>query len=682
MATERKKTKSEVLEIIKEKGYQLKFDIDVPIEFRSDIHIIRAILKYGSVDFDKLPDSAKHDKDILKLILSESSWSFRDFHDLAKDDEEIATIAVKLDGDNFRYISKRLKSDRELAKLALNHSGHNLEHIKSNELLFDKELIKLALSTHDQAYMYMPKDLRNDKELVAQVIAKKIDSLVFEMFPDEYRNNRDVILKAVNDDGYSYKYLSETFRDDKEILLLAISTSPSILEYASERLRNDIDVAKALFVNDNIYTAFCDLGENVKNNPEIVVQAIARDGRCLNEINSKFKDDEELIRNALDVEIPSQSIFNDNNKKSASCFQYISNRLKSNKEIALTASKLPNFSLEGSPEIITSDKEIIKNAVTIEYRNIQHISSNLLKDKEFLMEMYKINDSITYYLDENAKELLFSSEIVTSEHYGNKLLMSIVIADSYIKDQKRKAKFVELHTNNRKALKISDFAITEFEEDGPVGSYLSVRFVNNIVLAGEFIFYVKKNSGEETFVSHTNTKTNFGIEAQINDDFLKHKVYLINNESDILDINYKDLEKACQMLYFGKKNNLPSGICLFDDDSKYKEAQTILNQEKVYGNTVFERIGNNRLKLINSEVEEVNGAVRVFVDNYGWRWLIPNNKGSFKALEILKNTNDRDDWNWIRKNLKNLTKVQKELIIRHFESSLSLKDEVNSTIKK
>ena len=135
-----------------------------------------------------------------------------------------------------------------------------------------------------------------------------------------------------------------------------------------------------------------------------------------------------------------------------------------------------------------------------------------------------------------------------------------------------------------------------------------------------------------------------------------------------------------QILYSGKANNLPVGILLFEDDDKYKEAQTILNQQKVYGNPVFEKIGDNKLKVIDNTIEEVNGAARVYVDNYGWRFLIPNKEGPFAAFELLKSTNDQDDWNWISKNLKNISEFQKNLLIRHFESS-SLKNEVISACK-
>jgi len=685
MAQEKKQTKKEVVEIIKEKGYQLKFDIDIPEEYRSDKDIIGAIIEHGSIDFDKLPDSAKNNREILILIASDSAWSFRSFPDSAKDDKEIALTAVKLDGGSFEHISDRLKSDRELVKLALTDSGYNLQYVTSKELLHDRELIKLALSTHDQAYMHIPEDLREDKEFIEQVMSKEINTLVFELFPEKYKNNPDVALKAVTDDGYSLRYLSEQLRDDKKIVLTAVGKQPSAVEAASERLRDDIDVGKTLLKHESyIYSGFTKLSDKVKNNAEIVLQAVARNGRCFDEINSEWRDNEELIRNTLNLEITTGgSMFNkeEKTKRSASCFMHISNRLKSKRDIALTASTLEGFSLEGSPEIIISDKEIIKNAITVSYSNIEYISSSLLSDKEFLMELYKINDSITYHLDESAKALLFSTEIVTSEHYGSKLLMNIVVADGYIKDQKRQAKSLELYTNNKKVLKIADFPITTFESDGPVGSYLSVRFVNNIVLAGEFVFYVQKNSGDETWINHTNPEPEYGYgpKGNSNDDFLNHKVYLLNHNSDI-DISCQDLEKSGQILYFGKANNLPVGIFLFEDDGKYKEAQTILNQEKIYGDPVFEKIGDNRLKVINSEVEEVNGAARVYVDDYGWRWLIPNKKGAFTAFEVLKNTNDKDDWNWISENLKNITKFQKELIIRHFESS-SLKDEVISACK-
>jgi hypothetical protein len=60
-------TISEVLTLIKEKGYQLDFDVDIPNEFKGNREVIASIIEHGSLNFDKLPESARNDKQLLML---------------------------------------------------------------------------------------------------------------------------------------------------------------------------------------------------------------------------------------------------------------------------------------------------------------------------------------------------------------------------------------------------------------------------------------------------------------------------------------------------------------------------------------------------------------------------------------------------------------------------------------
>lgn len=210
----------------------------------------------------------------------------------------------------------------------------------------------------------------------------------------------------------------------------------------------------------------------------------------------------------------------------------------------------------------------------------------------------------------------------------------------------------------------SDFPVLSFEEDGPVGSYLTWRYLNNIVLLGSFAFFVKENSGSITFHQRRSMQDNVSNNVPpISDELLSHEVYVI--PESVVEISFSDLGNLPR-LYFGKAPYLPNGQMLFPTEESYREAFSILHQDGSYSNNWFKKIGTDTLEARNNDVDEVFGAARVYVDGYGWRFLIPNKNGVEKAIEVLKSSTHRDDLEWIKSQNGKLTDYQKGMLKDHF----------------
>jgi hypothetical protein len=56
----------------------------------------------------------------------------------------------------------------------------------------------------------------------------------------------------------------------------------------------------------------------------------------------------------------------------------------------------------------------------------------------------------------------------------------------------------------------------------------------------------------------------------------------------------------------------------------------------------------------------------VYVDGFGWRFLIPHKDGALKALDVLKSTTDKDDIDWIKSQSGDLNEYQINLLKEHF----------------
>ena len=58
----KEKTLEELLNLIKEKGRPLKFNLDIPDAFKGNKAIIASILEHTSLDTEKLPKEALNDR--------------------------------------------------------------------------------------------------------------------------------------------------------------------------------------------------------------------------------------------------------------------------------------------------------------------------------------------------------------------------------------------------------------------------------------------------------------------------------------------------------------------------------------------------------------------------------------------------------------------------------------------
>ena len=59
------------------------------------------------------------------------------------------------------------------------------------------------------------------------------------------RSDREVVLAAVEKEGYALRYASDELRNDREVVLAAVAQDAYALKYASGALRADRDIALA-----------------------------------------------------------------------------------------------------------------------------------------------------------------------------------------------------------------------------------------------------------------------------------------------------------------------------------------------------------------------------------------------------------------------------------------------------
>ena len=123
------------------------------------------------------------------------------------------------------------------------------------------------------------------------------------------------------------------------------------------------------------------------------------------------------------------------------------------------------------------------------------------------------------------------------------------------------AKSVKVFKNEKLILQFDQMPIAEYEEDGPCGSYTALRAIQYLLLVGEFIFFIRQNTGVQTNQMHTRGDYLFAPPPQTDVKFLNHQVFLIDPTRCK---DFKDLKTSSYEIYFDRFDKyLPKGITCY-----------------------------------------------------------------------------------------------------------------------
>jgi hypothetical protein len=93
------------------------------------------------------------------------------------------------------------------------------------------------------------------------------------------RNNKEIVLVAVKNDGWALKYASDELKNDKEVVLTAVTQNDYGLKFASENLRNDkyflyeIDQIKKITKQTPVYDCLSkNIQDKIDKNPDYLLK--------------------------------------------------------------------------------------------------------------------------------------------------------------------------------------------------------------------------------------------------------------------------------------------------------------------------------------------------------------------------------------------------------------------------
>ena len=217
----------------------------------------------------------------------------------------IVMKAVRKDGENLKYASDALKDNNQIVFEAVKHSDSALQHA-SLRLRNDDEIVLAAVKRQGHQLMDASGRLQGDRNTVIEAVKNNHSALEFAS--KELRDDEGIIMTAI--EYYTRKsryitlslkllnYASLELRDNKMIVSKAVGLNALELEYASDRLKQEKEIVLAAVKNDGRSLRFVS-APKIIDDQEIAMTAVKNCGWALQYLSKKDKQNPELVLTAF-----------------------------------------------------------------------------------------------------------------------------------------------------------------------------------------------------------------------------------------------------------------------------------------------------------------------------------------------------------------------------------------------
>ena len=229
--------------------------------------------------------------------------------DLTSDRNFMLSVLRKHGGPMLRLVSEPLRRDRELLLEALKH-GMRFRFCPF-EFQTDKAFLLEALERKSELYLEMNRNIQSEPDIALAAVKAEdstpaVHSRALENVPNLTEDRSVVLAIAKRGDKTFLKELlteggHDIHRDDKTIMLTAIERDCKLFAYASARLRDDPDILLAAIQETSAADVLRAVSADTqREHPEITIKAIrVGSGRCLRLLRGYIPEEMWRIRDVV-----------------------------------------------------------------------------------------------------------------------------------------------------------------------------------------------------------------------------------------------------------------------------------------------------------------------------------------------------------------------------------------------
>ncbi|ECG0678883.1 DUF4116 domain-containing protein [Salmonella enterica subsp. salamae] len=309
------------------------------------------------------------------------------------------------------YLLKRIRniphSDRQ--KILSMKSEHELNSVINGILRPEIKVPKYFFSKEYTAALFdgnggfLDPKKTNNKEYMLDKVATYYKVLAHAS--NNLKNDYDIALSAVNQNGTAIKLISDELKKNREIIMAAVKTSGMALRFADEKFKVDKGGVLAAVHQSGESLEFA--SKSLKKDRSIILTAVKTSGMSLRFADEKFKDDKGIVLSAV--------------HQSGEALKFASKRLKNDKDVLLTAVQNSGQALTYVPKKFRDDKQLILIAVQKNGALLRYASDRLKDDEDIVNKAVQTHLTALLFCSNRLKDNL-ETVLLAVKHHGKALL--------------------------------------------------------------------------------------------------------------------------------------------------------------------------------------------------------------------------------------------------------------------
>lgn len=309
-------------------------------------------------------------------------------------------IKIPLHGASVPEIPEAWRSDREFITEAVKINGDALAQA-SEELQRDKDLYLLAVGTCNsyRALPPIPVEWKSDRKFISEALQK--NGSVLEQASAELKSDREILMQVAskNDDTYRGAELSEELKADKEFLLKLLSVDGRFLFriYEGKVMPDEVDMDLVRAAISQNYSVVSIFSYQALGDRDFVKQLVNIHGRVLEYVAPRFRDDEELVYDAV---------------VTYRAFEYASNRLKNDEAFLMKILDKNPSCIAYAPVKYREDRALMKKLIDVHPYVYRYVKGDLQKDLPLALYALKKDVNVYAFLRDSFKKNVQVKEVL------------------------------------------------------------------------------------------------------------------------------------------------------------------------------------------------------------------------------------------------------------------------------
>lgn len=309
----------------------------------------------------------------------------------------------------------------------MNPVGNRLVYGVSQNIANERDQILRQLQNDEVELEYLSDEWKADREVV--LVAVKKYGEVLEFVSEALKDDKEIVLESVKQNGLALEYVSERLKDDFDVVFSAVTAEPLSLEDASTRLKRDEKIILEALEGD--YRSIDYISEELKNDSRFMILLASYDYRAVQYANRNLRLEKSFILELIEYDIRIVKYLENGLRNSAGfqlqivkidprIFYFCTDEIRGDREIAFEAIRKIGWLLGSAADLIRRDKKIVMSAVKQNGVAIQFASPQLRDDEEVVKAAISENQLAIAYVSTRlqshfAVRLFFKGGVVLDE---------------------------------------------------------------------------------------------------------------------------------------------------------------------------------------------------------------------------------------------------------------------------